>query len=106
MSIENLNTLSSLDNDDPLPGLFAYEAPSGLSSDDYEPQGEPAQPGLAEALALAKGDDKYLVAIWRLSEGRVHLYRETANFPPQDLAIALGLLGGDLAPLIAAPAPA
>ena len=52
---------------------------------------------LEDALNAAMASDCYLVAIWRIENGIVHLYRETESFPHEDFENAQELLRRDLA---------
>lgn len=52
---------------------------------------------LETALNTALESQRYLIAVWRLSDGRIHLYRELAGLPREDLRLAQELLDRDLA---------
>lgn len=53
--------------------------------------------GRESALNVAIGSGRFLLAIWHLLDGHVHLYREINDFPFCDLTIAQDLLSNDLA---------
>jgi len=50
---------------------------------------------LNEELSKAK-KNSHMIAIWRIEDGQVHLYRVTHNFPVADLLTAIDLLEKDL----------
>lgn len=64
-----------------------------MSSAEAEAAGESLEDALNAAMALGC----YLVAVWRVENGRVHLYRELQGFPEGDLETAQDLLSSDLA---------
>ena len=72
------------------------------SDDDTGVRGEPLD--LQSALAAARTSGRYLVAVWRVADDKVHLYREIDAFPLADLPIAFDLLVNDIQPLIEAEA--
>lgn len=51
---------------------------------------------LRKAREAAFTSGSYLIAIWHVAEGKVHLYRQVDGFPKGDLATALDLLKADL----------
>lgn len=55
--------------------------------------------GLEEAMQEALHSGCYLIGIWRVSDRRVHFYRELLSFPEGDFPIAERLLHEDLARL-------
>lgn len=50
---------------------------------------------LREQLAAAE-NGLFMVAIWRIEDGKIVLYRQTQNFPKLDFDSALALLREDL----------
>jgi hypothetical protein len=69
----------------------------------YDDAGQARGPlDLEEALNSALTCGRYLVAVWRVADGKVHLYREIDGFPAADLSIALELLANDVQPLMSA----
>ena len=52
---------------------------------------------LETALNEAMASERWLVAVWHISEGRLHLYREASDFPGADIEPAQRLLQEDLA---------
>ena len=52
---------------------------------------------LEDALNAASASARYLVAVWRLEDGVVYLYRESENFPHDEFPTAQALLQRDLA---------
>ena len=56
----------------------------------------PAPINLESALNVAVGSDRYMVAVFHLADGRVHLFRELNGLPLGDFTIALDLLRADL----------
>ncbi len=51
----------------------------------------------AEAARLkAEASDVYMIAIWYVADGRLHLFRKTHNFPLADLCPSLRLLNDNL----------
>lgn len=55
----------------------------------------PPDPSLA-ALKTARQSGKYMVAIWHVEDGNIHLYRTTQAFPVSDFDASLNMLEGDL----------
>src|SRR5580700_3754734 len=51
---------------------------------------------LLKALGLAVSGGRYMIAVWRREDLRVHLWRATSNFPIDDLGVALTLLKSDV----------
>lgn len=58
---------------------------------------------LETALNTALESQRYLIAVWHLSGGRIHLYRELGGLPRADLRAAQELLGRDLMTLADQP---
>lgn len=54
---------------------------------------------LPAALNTAFRHGRYLVTVWHVADGRVHLFRTTNGFPHDAVPVALDLLQKDLAPL-------
>ena len=54
-------------------------------------------PDLETALNTALASPGYLIAVWHLADGRIHLFRELASFPRDDFSRAQDLLRDDLA---------
>lgn len=52
---------------------------------------------LEDALNAAMASENYLVAVWRVEDGRVYLFRESHGFPEDDFETAQVLLARDLA---------
>lgn len=52
---------------------------------------------LEAALNTAMASGRWLVAVWYLADGQIHLYRELDAFPFCDLPSALRLLTNDFA---------
>jgi hypothetical protein len=54
---------------------------------------------LEQQLADAKKSDQYMVAIWHVTaEGKLKLFRVTANFPVGDFSESVAMLHRDLNP--------
>ena len=51
---------------------------------------------LETALNAAMTSQRWLVAVWHVSEGRLYLYREANDFPDADIGPAQRLLQDDL----------
>ena len=54
---------------------------------------------LTVALEAAKASGKFMVAIWRVQDDKLELFRVTEGFPLADVPTALGMLKDDMAPL-------
>jgi hypothetical protein len=52
--------------------------------------------GLDGAWQRAQQQDKYMVAVWYVEDGKLVVYRQTHNFPVADLGKAVELLGQNL----------
>jgi hypothetical protein len=51
---------------------------------------------LTTVLEAAKAADKYMVGVWSVREGELHLFRLTNKFPLADIPEALAMLKRDL----------
>lgn len=69
-------------------GRKAVERPDAAQS---------TQNALALEIEAAICSGHYLIAVWRLTDNRVHLYRELRAFPESDVPVAEQLLRDDLA---------
>ena len=81
MDLNGVETAAS--RDQPAKNENANEAAS--AADDLE-----------SALNAAMASQRWLVAVWHVSEGRLHLYREANDFPDADIGAAQRLLQDDL----------
>jgi hypothetical protein len=50
-------------------------------------------------LAAAKASASYMVAVWKVQDGKVELFRQTEGFPLADIPAALEMLQEDLKPI-------
>lgn len=55
---------------------------------------------LFKQLQVAKTSGSYMVAIWKIKNNRLDLFRMTENFPCAEVLSALDLLYGNLEPLL------
>lgn len=61
---------------------------------------------LEQQIAEAKKSDQYMVAIWHVTaEGKLKLFRVTANFPVGDFPESIAMLQRDLVPAEGVPVP-
>ena len=66
-----------------------------IARQDDDGQAQP--PGdLEVAWRRAQQGDVYMVAIWCIEDGQLHLFRQTQNFPLADFDNALDMLGKNL----------
>lgn len=49
-----------------------------------------------DPMTIAQRSGKFMVAVWRVEDGKVHLDRKTENFPTDDFGSALQLLRVEL----------
>lgn len=49
-----------------------------------------------EAKQKAEASGSYMLAIWYIADGRLHLFRKTQKFPDADLLLAVDLLRDNL----------
>lgn len=54
---------------------------------------------LTVALEAAKASGKYMVAVWRVADDKLELFRVTEGFPLADVPTALEMLKEDLKPM-------
>jgi len=54
---------------------------------------------LAQQLDKAKASGAYMVAVWKVQDGKVDLFRLSEKFPFVDIPTALELLTNDLEPV-------
>lgn len=76
--------MNEFDSNGKLDGRPADEAP-----------GEERPGDLERALNDAVASERYVVAVWHVAHGRIHLFRETSGFPLADLSEAERLLHDD-----------
>ena len=55
------------------------------------------QANLQSQLDRATESSRYMVAVWRVEDGQLKMYRVTENFPKADFDIAVEMLHRDLA---------
>lgn len=80
--------------------LSEVQGPEPMVPEDTAPEnGQPAAKpvSLEAALNAAMASGRWLVAVWYLADGQIHLYRELDAFPFCDLPSALRLLTKDFA---------
>lgn len=54
---------------------------------------------LAQRLQAAKSSGSYMVAVWKVHDGKIDLFRVTENFPFVEIPVALDMLRKDLEPI-------
>lgn len=79
----------------PKPVAKAPLPPTPVTTDLVQLAGQiPAE--ILQQLATAVEAGSWMVAVWRVADGKVHLDRTMINFPTGDLGMAVQLLGDNL----------
>jgi len=53
---------------------------------------------LTQQIEAARTADRYMIAVWKVQDGKLDLFRVTQKFPIADFAEALAMLQRDLQP--------